>query len=111
MLTHALVGQIMFEGKRAVGVDFTQMGRRRSRRARGTEIILCGGSINSPHLLQLSGVERGRALRSVGIDVVHDLPGVGENLQDHLEVYVQHACTQPVSEAPALLYRNRPGWS
>jgi choline dehydrogenase len=71
-------------------------------------VILCGGAINTPQLLQLSGVGGGEHLRSLGIDVVHDLPGVGQNMQDHLEVYVQYACTQPVSVAPALLYRNRP---
>jgi choline dehydrogenase len=108
VLTHSYVSKIVFEGNRAVGVDFTQLGRRRSRRARAAEIILCGGAINSPHLLQLSGVGDSEHLNSVGIDVLHHLPGVGQNLQDHLEVYVQHACTQPVSEAPALLYRNRP---
>ena len=69
---------------------------------RAGEVILCGGAINSPQTLQLSGVGDADELRALGIDVVHDLPGVGENLQDHLEVYVQHACTQPVSMAPYL---------
>ena len=64
------------------------------------EIILCGGAINSPQLLQLSGVGNAGALRALGIDVVADLPGVGENLQDHLEVYVQYASQAPVSVAP-----------
>lgn len=105
VVTGAFVKRIVFEGNRAVAVDFD---RRGSRRARGAEIILCGGAINSPQLLQLSGVGAGGQLRSLGIPVVNDLPGVGENLQDHLEVYVQYACTQPVSVAPALLYRNRP---
>jgi choline dehydrogenase len=72
-------------------------------------VILCGGAINSPQLLQLSGVGDARELTAVGIEPKHDLPGVGENLQDHLEVYVQHASTQPVSVAPALKWRNRPG--
>ncbi len=108
VVTHAFASKIVFEGRRAVGVDF-QHRRLGNRRARGAEVILCGGSINSPQLLQLSGVGGGEHLRSLGIDVVHDLPGVGQNLQDHLEVYVQYASTQPVSEAPALLYRNRPG--
>ena len=69
---------------------------------------MCGGAINSPQLLQLSGVGPAGLLREHGIDVVADLPGVGENLQDHLEVYVQYACKQPVSMAPALKWRNRP---
>jgi choline dehydrogenase len=69
---------------------------------------LCGGAINSPQLLQLSGVGDPKLLEQVGIDVVHDLPGVGENLQDHLEVYVQHGSKQPVSVAPAMKMHNRP---
>ena len=75
---------------------------------RAAEVILCGGAINSPQLLQLSGVGNAQELGGLGVDVVHDLPGVGENLQDHLEVYVQYASKQPVSVAPALKYRNRP---
>jgi choline dehydrogenase-like flavoprotein len=71
-------------------------------------VILCGGSINSPQLLQVSGVGDAEHLRSVGVDVVHHLPGVGENLQDHLEVYVQYGSKKPVSVAPALKYKNRP---
>jgi choline dehydrogenase len=77
--------------------------------ARADEVILCGGAINSPQLLQLSGVGNARELEALGVKVVADLPGVGENLQDHLEVYVQHASRQPVSVAPALKWRNRPG--
>ena len=71
-------------------------------------MICCGGSINSPQLLQLSGVGDAGDLAALGITPVVDLPGVGENLQDHLEVYIQHACTKPVSVAPALKWRNRP---
>jgi choline dehydrogenase len=67
---------------------------------RAGEIILCGGAINSPQLLQLSGVGPAALLQSVGVPVVADLPGVGANLQDHLEVYVQFACKQPVSVNP-----------
>src|SRR5262249_25003758 len=74
----------------------------------GWEIVLCGGAINSPQLLQLSGVGSVTALRPLGIEVVQDLPGVGENLQDHLEVYVQHSAGQPVSVAPHFAKRNRP---
>jgi choline dehydrogenase len=72
------------------------------------EVILCGGAFNSPQLLQLSGVGNGAELARLGIEVVHDLPAVGENLQDHLEVYIQHASKLPVSLAPALKRRNRP---
>jgi choline dehydrogenase len=75
---------------------------------RGNEIILCGGAINSPQLLQLSGVGNSEELSALGIESVVDLPGVGENLQDHLEVYVQHSCKEPVSMSPGLKWRNRP---
>jgi choline dehydrogenase len=80
--TKALASRVIFEGQRAVGVEFTQGGERRIARA-NAEIILAGGAINSPQLLQLSGVGSAELLRSNGIDVVADLPGVGENLQDH----------------------------
>ena len=71
------------------------------------EVILCGGAINTPQLLQLSGVGDRQHLTSLGVDVVHHLPGVGENLQDHLEVYIQYASKQPVSIAPGLRWRQR----
>ena len=75
---------------------------------RADEVILCGGAINSPQLLQLSGVGDPAHLEPLGVPVVHDLPAVGENLQDHLEVYVQRASTQPVTMAPYYKWRNRP---
>jgi choline dehydrogenase len=102
----AFVSRILFDGTRAVGVEVVERGRARSVRA--AEVILCGGAINSPQVLQLSGVGNARELESLGIDVVRDLPGVGENLQDHLEVYVQYASREPVSVAPSLKMRNRP---
>lgn len=105
--TRAFVTRILFEGTRAVGVEYVR-GRGAPRRVRAGEVILCGGAINSPQLLQVSGVGDTEHLRDLGIDVVHHLPGVGENLQDHLEVYVQYACTQPVSVAPYLKWRYRP---
>jgi choline dehydrogenase len=105
--TFALTTQILFEGKRAVGVEYARPGRL-TKKARGGEVILCGGAINSPQLLQLSGIGAAGELRALGIDVVSELPGVGENLQDHLEVYVQHSSTQPVSMAPYFLMKNRP---
>jgi choline dehydrogenase len=106
--TRAFVSRILFRGTRAVGVEYVRGGGA-PRRVEAGEVILCGGAINSPQTLQVSGVGGADELRALGIDVVHDLPGVGEHLQDHLEVYVQHACTQPVSVAPYLRYRNRPG--
>ena len=106
VVTLAHVTRIRFDGTRATGVDYTR--GRRGHTAHAGEVVLCGGAINSPHLLQLSGVGAADDLRALGIGVVADLPGVGENLQDHLEVYVQHACTQPVSMAPYFAMRNRP---
>ncbi len=79
----ALAHRVLFEGKHAVGLEYAQNGVVHQVRARG-EVILAGGSINSPQLLQLSGVGPGELLRGLGIAVVHDMPGVGENLQDHL---------------------------
>jgi choline dehydrogenase len=102
--TFAFVRRILFEGARAVGVEYG----RRGRKVTAGEVLLCGGAINSPQLLQISGVGPGDELRPLGVDVVADLPGVGENLQDHLEVYVQHRATQPVSMAPYFAMRRRP---
>jgi choline dehydrogenase len=80
--TNALAARVLFEGKTAVGVEFIQGGQRRVARA-AKEVILAGGAINSPQLLQLSGVGPADLLRSIGIEVVAEVPGVGENLQDH----------------------------
>ncbi|HEX6131859.1 MAG TPA: choline dehydrogenase, partial [Actinomycetota bacterium] len=108
--TRAFVNRVLFEGTRAVGVEVEHLwDRGRGRRTiRAGEVILCGGAINTPQILQVSGVGPADHLRSLGIDVVHDLPGVGEHLQDHLEVYIQHRCLQPVSVAPYLRWRARP---
>ena len=103
---HTQVTRIRFEGKRAVGVEYVR--GKRHRMATGGQIICCGGAINSPQLLQLSGVGNARLLSELGIDAVQDLPGVGENLQDHLELYVQYACRKPVSMYPALKWYNQP---
>ncbi|MGH3761496.1 choline dehydrogenase [Actinophytocola sp.] len=105
VVTRALVTKVRFDGDRATGVEFR---RGTDKTVEAGEVILCGGAINSPQLLQLSGVGNAAELRSFGIEVVADLPGVGENLQDHLEVYVQHACTRPVSMQPYLKWRYRP---
>jgi choline dehydrogenase len=107
VMTGALVSRVVFDGKRAVGVELAS--RREGRTViRGNEIILCGGAFNSPQLLQLSGVGNGAELSGLGIEVVEDLPGVGENLQDHLEAFVMYACTQPVSNAGILKPRSWP---
>jgi len=105
--TRTLATKIRFEGKKAVGVDALVRGKKRVA-FDCDEVILCGGAINSPQLLQLSGVGNSEHLNSVGVETVHHLPGVGENLQDHLEVYVQHACKQPVSLNPNLAFWRRP---
>jgi choline dehydrogenase len=104
--TRAFVTRLLFDGRRAVGVEYVRRGARE--RVRAAETILCGGAIATPQLLQVSGVGDADELQGVGVDVVHDLPGVGENLQDHLEVYVQYGCRLPVSVSPALRWRNRP---
>lgn len=102
----SMATRILFEGKKAVGVEYSRGDK--TCQVYGKEIISCGGAINSPQLLQLSGVGNSEHLQGLGIDVVHDLPGVGENLQDHLELYVQYACTKPVSMYPALQWYNQP---
>ena len=104
--THAQTLRICFEGTRAVGVDVRVRGQ--VRHVRAGRVISCAGAINTPQLLQLSGVGPATLLRQHGLPVVCDLPGVGANLQDHLEVYVQHACREPVSFNPALKWWNQP---
>ena len=105
--TRAQVGRVVMDGTRAVGVEVLERGGGTSRILAG-EVILSGGAFNTPQLLQLSGIGDAEFLRSVGVEPVHHLPGVGQNLQDHLEVYVQHACTQPVSLNPNLKFWKRP---
>ncbi len=105
--TRSLVTKINMSGTRATGVQVRDRRGKTSDVSAG-EVILSGGAINSPQLLQLSGIGNAEHLKSVGVDVVHHLPGVGENLQDHLEVYVQHSCTQPVSLNPNLQFWRRP---
>ncbi len=98
--TRTFVTGLVFEGRRAVGVDIERRGGGTERILAG-EIILAAGAINTPQLLQLSGVGAAADLTALGIPVVADLPGVGANLQDHLEVYIQHRSLQPVSEQPS----------
>ncbi|MDH1012114.1 choline dehydrogenase [Pseudomonas nicosulfuronedens] len=109
IVTHALTDRILFSGKRAIGAtylhgDDNALTQVRARR----EVLVCSGAIASPQLLQRSGVGPSALLRDLGIEVVHDLPGVGQNLQDHLEMYLQYACKQPVSLYPALQWWNQP---
>ncbi|MFT4861112.1 MAG: choline dehydrogenase [Pseudohongiellaceae bacterium] len=96
VITHGFVRRIEFEHKRAVGITLEHDGNLANYRA-AREVILCAGAIASPMLLQHSGVGSVKHLEGLGIPGVHDLLGVGENLQDHLEVYFQFHCKQPVS--------------
>uniref|UniRef100_A0A5F4WF23 Choline dehydrogenase n=1 Tax=Callithrix jacchus TaxID=9483 RepID=A0A5F4WF23_CALJA len=91
-----LVSRVLFEGTRAVGVDYVKNGQS-CRAYASKEVILSGGAINSPQLLMLSGVGNADDLKKLGIPVVCHLPGVGQNLQDHLEIYIQQACTHPIT--------------
>ena len=96
VLTGALVSKVVFEAKRAVGVRYSQGGQVFEAKARA-EVILAGGAINSPQLLKLSGIGPAAELASHGLEVICDRPGVGENLQDHLEFYFQIASKKPVT--------------
>ncbi|HKG57158.1 MAG TPA: choline dehydrogenase [Candidatus Limnocylindrales bacterium] len=97
--TGALVTRVAFDGTRATGVDY--VGRGGVRRAEAGEIILAGGAINTPQLLQLSGIGNAAELEALGVAAVANLPGVGMHLQDHLEVYIQYGSKQPVSMQPS----------
>ena len=94
--TDALATRLLFAGKRCVGVAFRQGAADREVRA-AREVILCGGSVNSPHLLQISGVGPAAHLQSIGVEVVHDLPGVGANLQDHYVARISHRVRNAIS--------------
>jgi choline dehydrogenase len=93
---NALITRILVEDGRAVGIEYRQGGELRQARARREVIVACG-SIGTPQVLMLSGIGDGDYLRRFHIPVVADLPGVGQNLQDHLDVNIQYACTQPVT--------------
>jgi choline dehydrogenase len=96
VLTGALACRIRLSGRRAVAVEYVRHGRSAEARA-AREVVLCGGTVNSPQLLLLSGIGPADDLRALGLDVVHDLPGVGQNLQDHLGTFVRCETTEPVS--------------
>jgi choline dehydrogenase len=94
--TKAYATRLLFEGRRCVGVAFRQGGRDRTATA-AREVLLCGGTINSPHLLQVSGIGPAAHLKSIGVPVVHDLPGVGANLSDHYAIRISHRVRDAVS--------------
>jgi choline dehydrogenase len=100
LITRASANRVIFDGTKAVGVEYRR--GRKTVTATANETILCGGAFNSPQLLQLSGVGDPEHLGGLGIPVVAEVPGVGENMQDHLEVYIQYACNEPVSMQPHL---------
>ena len=94
--TAVMVHRVLFDGVKAVGVEYEVAGKRHTLTAR-REVILCAGAIGSPQLLQLSGIGPAQHLRDVGVTALVDRPGVGANLQDHLEVYFQFRCLQPIT--------------
>lgn len=96
VITHAMSRKLILEGKRVVGVEYEQNGVVHIVHCT-REVIVSSGPIGSPHLLQRSGIGPANVLRKAGIEVKHDLPGVGENLQDHSEIYIQFECKEPVS--------------
>ena len=109
IVTHATTDRILFEGKRAIAVEYLQGDNKTPVRATARkEVLLSAGAIASPQILQRSGVGPAELLKKFNIPVVHDLPGVGENLQDHLEIYLQYECKEPVSLYPALKWWNQP---
>ncbi|SUO98010.1 choline dehydrogenase [Suttonella indologenes] len=107
--THAVTDKILFSGKRAIGVQYLQGNDTNPTTVHvKREVILSAGAIASPQILQRSGVGAKSLLDEFKIPVMHDLPGVGENLQDHLEMYLQYECKKPVSLYPALKWYNQP---
>lgn len=106
IVTHALTDKILFSGKRAVGVVYLQDNQPLQAQAK-REVLLCSGAIASPQILQRSGVGAAALLRELDIPLVHDLSGVGENLQDHMEIYQQYECKKPVSIVPSLKRHNQ----
>ena len=95
IITHAQVEKVIIEGKRAVGVTYTdRSGTLQTVKAR-KEIVLSGGAINSPQILMLSGIGEAAQLADNGIEVVNDLPGVGKNMQDHLQARLVYKCNEP----------------
>ncbi|NRP21439.1 Oxygen-dependent choline dehydrogenase [Ensifer adhaerens] len=96
VVTHAMTRRVLLEGKRAIGVEYELGGQRVVAKA-SREVLISSGPIGSPHLLQRSGIGPAAVLQKAGVELLHDLPGVGENLQDHSEVYIQYACKEPIT--------------
>ncbi|MCZ9289266.1 choline dehydrogenase [Corynebacterium evansiae] len=104
--TRAYTTQVIIENGKAVGLEYQWKGQ--THRVFADKVILCGGAFNTPQLLELSGIGDREVLEKAGVEVKKHLPGVGNNLQDHLEVYVQYNCIQPVSSQPYYKMINRP---
>jgi choline dehydrogenase len=96
LITRAQVRKLLFDGKTATGAEIDYRETRYRIEAQ-REVLLCAGAINSPQLLMLSGIGPAEQMHAHGITTVHENPNVGQNLQDHLEVYVQYECTQPIT--------------
>jgi choline dehydrogenase len=96
VMTHAQVHKVLLENKQATGVRVLHKGKTVDIMA-SREVILSAGPVGSPHILQLSGIGNADVLKTAGIEVLHELPGVGENLQDHLEFYFQFKCKKPIT--------------
>jgi choline dehydrogenase len=96
LVTHAFAQRVLLDGKRAVGVEYKR-GENVFQAKSRHDVIVAASTINSPKLLQLSGIGPGHVLRDAGVQVVQELPGVGENLHDHLEIYFQVRCSQPIT--------------
>ena len=107
IIKRATANKLLFENNRAVGVEYS-IGSSQQRLYAEKEVIVCGGAINSPKLLLLSGIGPASELEALGIPVVQHLKGVGKNLQDHLEIYVQYECKKPVSLFPVLKWYRKP---
>jgi len=107
IITHAVTDRILFDRRRAIGVSWLEKDEKKQAQAI-REVLLCAGSIASPQILQRSGVGSSALLKEFDIPLVADLVGVGDNLQDHLEVYVQYKCKKPVSIAPAARWYAKP---
>ena len=95
--TNSTTNKLLFDGTKCVGLEYLK-GKEVIKAYADREVIVCGGAINSPQILQLSGIGKGDYIKKWGLKVVADLPGVGENLQDHLDVLSHYECTQPVTE-------------
>lgn len=107
IVTRAISNRVLFNGKRAIGVEWLEGNTTHITHAQ-REVLVCSGAIASPQLLQRSGVGPGELLAGLGIDIVQDMAGVGANLQDHLEMYIQYECKKPVSLASANNWLQKP---